>query len=71
MELGEFAESRKRLLEALKLEPENTKVISNLGIVSLKADNRNDALGFFRTVLEHDPEDRIAARYIESLSEKK
>lgn len=71
MELGELAVSQKRLLEALKLEPENTKVISNLGIVALKAGNREDALGFFRTVLEIDPEDRIAARYLESLAEKK
>jgi len=71
MELGELAESQKRLLEALKIEPENTKVISNLGIVALKAGNRDDALGFFRTVLEYDPDDRIAARYLESLSEKR
>jgi tetratricopeptide (TPR) repeat protein len=71
MELGELAESQKRLLEALTLEPENTKVISNLGIVALKASNRKDALGFFRTVLEIDPEDRIAVRYLESLLEKK
>ncbi len=71
MELGELAESQKRLLEALKIEPENTKVISNLGIVALKGGNRDDALGFFRTVLEYDPDDRIAARYLDSLSEKR
>lgn len=70
MELGELAESRKRLLEALNLEPENTKVISNLGIVALKGGNRDEALGFFRTVLEYDPQDRIAAKYLESLAEK-
>ena len=68
MELGELAESRKRLGEALALEPENTKVISNLGILSLKSGNKADALGFFRTVLEIEPDDRIAARYIEDLS---
>ena len=48
--------------EALALEPENTKVISNLGIVSLKTGTRPEALGFFRTVLEIEPDDRIAAR---------
>jgi len=68
MELGELAESRKRLGEALNLEPENTKVISNLGILSLKSGNKDEALGFFRTVLEIEPDDRIAARYIEDLS---
>ena len=68
MELGELEESRNRLREALALEPENTKVISNLGIVSLKAGNQEEALGFFRTVLEIEPTDRIAAQYIENLS---
>ena len=50
------------------VEPENTKVISNLGILSLKSGNKDEALGFFRTVLEIEPDDRIAARYIEDLS---
>jgi tetratricopeptide (TPR) repeat protein len=70
MELGELDESGKRLREGLVLEPENTKVISNLGIVSLKKGNRQEALGFFRTVLEIEPQDRIAARYMESLTKE-
>jgi Flp pilus assembly protein TadD len=68
MELGELSASRTRLEEALALEPENTKVISNLGILALKGGNREEALGFFRTVLEIEPEDRIAARFIEEIS---
>ena len=70
MEIGELAQSRARLREALALEPENTKVISNLGILSMKTGDRDEALGFFRTVLEIEPEDRIAVRYIQELSEK-
>jgi Flp pilus assembly protein TadD len=70
MELGDLAASGKRLKEALALEPENTKVISNLGIVALKSGNQEDARGFFRTVLEIEPEDRIAARYLQDLTEK-
>jgi Flp pilus assembly protein TadD len=70
MELGELSESRARLKEALALEPENTKVMSNLGIVALKAGDRKESLGFFRTVLEYNPDDRIAARYIQSITEK-
>ncbi len=69
MELGELAESRKRLEQALALESENTKVISNLGILSLKTGDRAEALGFFRTVLELEPQDPIAARYIKNISE--
>ena len=68
-ELEELPESEKRLRQALALEPENTKVISNLGIVSLKAGKPEEALGFFRTVLEIDPADPVAARYIKNISE--
>jgi Flp pilus assembly protein TadD len=68
MELGDLATSVKHLKEALALEPENTKVISNLGIVALKSGNQEDARGFFRTVLEIEPEDRIAARYLQDLT---
>ena len=69
MELEELPESEKRLRQALALEPENTKVISNLGIVSLKAGKPEEALGFFRTVLEIDPADPVAARYVKNISE--
>jgi Flp pilus assembly protein TadD len=68
MELGELKDSEKRLREAFALEPENTKVISNLGIVALKAGRREEALGYFRTVLEIDPADPVAARYAENLT---
>jgi len=68
MELGELTESKKRLGEALRLEPENIKVISNLGIVALKSGHQDEARGFFRTVLELDPQDAIAARYLDMMS---
>ena len=68
MELDELQDSRRRLEEALIIEPENTKVISNLGIVALKSGNRAEALGFLRTVLEIEPDDRIAARYVQDLT---
>jgi tetratricopeptide (TPR) repeat protein len=60
MELGELGEARKYLIMALERESENTKIISNLGIVSLKAGNASEAAGFFRTVLEIDPRDALA-----------
>ena len=67
MELGDLDESEKRLREALRVDPENTKIISNLGIVAMKRGRDEEARGFFRTVREIDPEDPVAARY---LSEK-
>ncbi len=36
----------------------------------MKAGDRDEALGFFRTVLEIEPEDRIAARYLQELEKK-
>jgi len=60
MELGELAESRRWLVSALEEDSENTKIISNLGMVALRAGNKTEAEGFFRTVLEIDPKDRLA-----------
>jgi Flp pilus assembly protein TadD len=65
MELGDLEASAARLHEALRMEPENTKIISNLGIVALKQGRREEAMGFFRTVREFDPEDPLASRYLD------
>jgi tetratricopeptide (TPR) repeat protein len=70
MELGEYKESRKMLSKALKQEPENVKVISNLGILALKEENEEEALGFFKSVLEIAPDDPIARQYISFLDSK-
>lgn len=67
MELGEFSESRKCLIEALSLEPENTKIMSNLGYLALKQGNPQEARKFFLTVLEFDPNDKIAISMLEEL----
>ena len=70
MELGEYKESRKMLSRALKKEPENVKIISNLGILALKEENEEEALGFFMSVLEIAPDDPIAQQYISFLDSK-
>ncbi len=67
MELGDYRESRKRLSEALKQEPENVKIISNLGILALKENQKEEAIGFFKTVLEIEPDDPIAQKYLSFL----
>lgn len=66
MELGDLEQSRTFLLEALNAEPENTKIISNLGTLALRQGNKEEAYGFFRTVLEIDPNDRIARQMLEN-----
>jgi tetratricopeptide (TPR) repeat protein len=65
MELGDLKSARKELERALHEEPENIKIISNLGVLALKAGKREEAGAFFRTVLELDPDDALARRYLE------
>lgn len=67
METGDLAGARKELEKALRLENDNLKVISNLGVVALRSGKKDEAAAFFRTVLELDPEDPIAKRYLAEL----
>lgn len=56
-----FDEAQKFLLKALGMEPENTKVISNLGYLALAQGDVQGARNYFQTVLEFNPKDAIAA----------
>ena len=64
MELGKLSEARKELEAALWEEPENIKIISNLGVLALKNNRRDEAIGFFRTALELNPQDPIALDFL-------
>jgi len=70
LELGEYNECRIKLTKALRLDGDNIKIISNFGILALKEDNKEEAMGFFRTVLEIEPDDDIAKKYIDFLRKK-
>ncbi len=70
MELGELVQARRLLEKALRLDSENTKIISNLGVLALKSGKPDEALGFFETVLEYDPEDPVAPKMIEQIKQK-
>ncbi len=63
MELEKYNESKKFLVKALRIEPENSKIISNLGVLELKQGNKDAAAGYFKTVLEFSPDDPIASKY--------
>jgi len=65
METGDFSGARKELEHALREDPENTKIISNLGVLAQKSGNPEEAAAFFRTVLELDPDDPLANFYHE------
>jgi tetratricopeptide (TPR) repeat protein len=64
MEQGDYRAARKELEAALREEPDNVKIISNLGVLALKSGNDDEAAGFFRTVLELDPQDSLAREYL-------
>ncbi|MDR0457216.1 MAG: tetratricopeptide repeat protein [Treponema sp.] len=63
MESGDLKGARHELESALCDDPENVKIISNLGVLALKSGNNDEAAAFFRTVLEIDPEDPIAQNF--------
>ncbi|NCN05465.1 MAG: tetratricopeptide repeat protein [Spirochaetales bacterium] len=65
IELEQFSDALTSLYKALTFEPENIKIISNLGIVHLKLGEPEKAKGFFETVLEFDPEDPLALEFLE------
>ena len=60
-------ESKDYLFQAVSIEPENTKYMSNLGYLSLKTGNRDEAKKYCLTVLEFDPNDKIARKMLEEL----
>jgi tetratricopeptide (TPR) repeat protein len=64
MELGQLPAAEEWLTKALRLEPENVKVISNLGILMLKKGDRDKALNYFETALVMEPDDPVAKHYI-------
>jgi tetratricopeptide (TPR) repeat protein len=69
MEMGDLAGARKKLEAALQEEPENVKIISNLGVLAAKNGDDDEAAGFFRTVLELEPDDPVAAAYLKGSSQ--
>jgi Flp pilus assembly protein TadD len=68
METGDLQGARAQLETALKEDPENVKIISNLGVLSLKNGEKDNAARFFRTVLEIDKNDPVAGKYLKSYS---
>ena len=61
IEEKDFDEAKKCLLKAFELEPENVKIISNLGYLALAQGDKQKARNYFTSVLEYEPNDKIAA----------
>lgn len=67
IETGRIDDAMDTLNDALSIDPDNTKVISNLGFIFLKKGNESEARKYFVTVLEIDPKDEIAKKQLEIL----
>ena len=67
METGNLSGAKSELLKALSLAPENEKIISNLGYLSLKEGNKAEAQKYFAAALEYFPTDKIAAAELAKL----
>jgi len=63
METGRLPEARRQLEKALEEEPENIKIISNLGVLARRSGNADEAAAFFRIVLDMSPEDPVAQAF--------
>lgn len=70
MESGDLEEAKDTLIEALALDGDNTKVISNLGVLCLKVGKIDEAARYFKAVLEINPDDKIAQEQLARLKDR-
>lgn len=67
IEQNKLKEAKQMLTKALSLSGDDTKIISNLGFLSLREGKIEEAKKFFQTVLAIDPKDKIAKTELERL----
>jgi Flp pilus assembly protein TadD len=63
LETGDHVTAEKELEKAFYLDPENVKIICNMGVLAMKQGNMEKAAAFFRTVLDLDGNDPIASAF--------
>ena len=67
IQLKQLDEAQKNLMKSFELDPENTKIISNLGYLALAKGDTEAARKYFTTVLEFSPNDQIAIAELDKL----
>lgn len=67
IETGNMKEAEEVLEEALSLDCENVKLISNLGVLALKKGDRAKAVAYFRTALFLAPHDEVSLKMLKNL----
>lgn len=66
----DFKAAKDCLMKAFAIEPENVKIVSNLGYLALAEGNKDEARKYFTSVLEFDPKDAIAANELLKLEKE-
>jgi tetratricopeptide (TPR) repeat protein len=64
IESGDINGAQLELEKALKEDPQNVKIISNLGVLAAKNGQKEKAAAFFRAALEIDGNDPVARQYL-------
>ena len=70
METGDYEGAEDSLVDALNLDPDNVKIISNLGFLCLKQGKQDEARKYFETVLEIEPDDKLAKSQLDLLNQE-
>lgn len=65
METDGLKEAEGYLIDAMKKEPENSTIMINYGLLSMKKGDKTNAKGFFNSALVFDPDNRYARKYIQ------
>jgi len=70
LETGDFTGARTSLERALRFEPENVKIIANLGALEYRMGRTAEARGFFEAAVEMDPDDTVSKTWLEKLDKE-
>ncbi|MCD6343620.1 MAG: tetratricopeptide repeat protein [Spirochaetaceae bacterium] len=66
--LRDFDASSAALKEALKRDPENIKILSNMAIIHLEKGDKEEAVRWLQTALTMDPSDPISRQLLDDLT---
>jgi tetratricopeptide (TPR) repeat protein len=66
--LGDYDASAANLEDAVRLDPENTRIMSNMAIVQLELGREDEAVRWLETALTIDPTDTICRRLLDDLT---
>lgn len=70
LSLGDFTEAERYLKEAIRLSPENSELLCNMGIVHLQKGDQATARIYFDRAHEASPDDEVVAMWLAHINQK-